>query len=90
MLCHAIMRMGRTRLCSGWQCWPCWFQNGEWVGFQNGEWVVLPKGLEVCRMRRDILIVLQTSQKVQIKKGRLETLQSMKPGVPLFCEQDTG
>lgn len=43
----------------------------------------------VQNLRRDILMALQTSQRVQIKKGGLVTLQSMKPHVPLFWEQDT-
>jgi hypothetical protein len=60
------------------------------AGFRMGSGWVLPKGAGgVQNLRRDILMALQTSQRVQIKKGGLVTLQSIKPCVPLFWEQDT-
>lgn len=63
----------------------------SFVGFNTGNGWLLPKGAGgVQNLRRDVLMALQTSQRVQNKKGGLVTLQkAQKPFAPLFWEQDT-
>lgn len=50
---------------------------------------MLPKGLKCAESEKRHFDGRTKGQRVQIEKGRLVTLQSVKPRVPPFREQDT-